>query len=63
MNLCHANADLAFVLTYEDMQNKINETYESFIDAKTKRAKLSLLMPGGRCDYGGRGGGRGGCRG
>ena len=64
MNLCHTNINLAYFLTYEDMQNEINEKYESFAKATKKRAKPLLLMLGGRGDYGGScGGGRGGGRG
>ena len=57
MNLCQQYGDLAYVATYLDMQNKINEQYESFADAKAKRAKLSLISQG---DTGGRNGGRDG---
>ena len=55
VNLCQQNADFAYVTTYEDMQNEINEKYESFAEAKAKQAELLLMSAG--CGQGGRGGG------
>ena len=66
MKLKSENQDWAYDLTYEDMQNELNEKFEDFEKATKKRAELSLLTAGGRGDYGGnrngngnRGGGRG----
>ena len=64
MNLCHANQDTAYVVTYKDMQNKINGKYESFAKTTKKRTMLSFLLYGGQGDSGGgRGGSIGGGRG
>ena len=56
-NLSQANKDWNYVVTYEDMQNEINDKYESFQKASKKRAEISLLTAGDA--GGGRGGGRG----
>lgn len=61
INICHTNQDMAYIVTYKDIQNK---KYERFTKATKKRAELSLLLSGGQGKYGsGRSGGRGGDRG
>ena len=58
VNLCQQNVDFTYVATYEDMQNEINEKYESFVEAKAKQTELTLMSAvGAGGGQGGRGGG------